>query len=44
MPRELALDFEKNTTLILFIKNKLYKDSNPNAYLATLLFFDQAQG
>jgi N-acetylglucosamine kinase-like BadF-type ATPase len=40
MPRELALDFEKEYNLDPdFIKNKLYKDSNPNAYLATFAKF-----
>ncbi len=40
MPKELAADFEKEYNLDAdFIKNKLYKEPNPNAYLATFAKF-----
>jgi len=40
MPKELALEFEKEYDLDAdFIKNKLYKEPNPNAYLATFAKF-----
>jgi N-acetylglucosamine kinase-like BadF-type ATPase len=40
MPKELALEFEKEYDLDPdFIKNKLYKEPNPNAYLATFAKF-----
>lgn len=40
MPKELALEFEKEYDLDAdFIKNKLYKEANPNAYLATFAKF-----
>jgi N-acetylglucosamine kinase-like BadF-type ATPase len=40
MPKELALEFEKEYDLSPdYIKNKLYKESNPNAYLATFAKF-----
>jgi len=40
MPKELALEFEKEYNLDAdFIKNKLYKEPNPNAYLATFAKF-----
>jgi N-acetylglucosamine kinase-like BadF-type ATPase len=40
MPKELAADFEKEYNLDPdFIKNKLYKEPNPNAYLATFAKF-----
>jgi N-acetylglucosamine kinase-like BadF-type ATPase len=40
MPKDLALEFEKEYDLSPdFIKNKLYKESNPNAYLATFAKF-----
>ncbi|UFH35228.1 N-acetylglucosamine kinase [Flavobacterium acetivorans] len=40
MPKELALQFEKEYDLDPdFIKNKLYKEPNPNAYLATFAKF-----
>jgi N-acetylglucosamine kinase-like BadF-type ATPase len=40
MPKELALEFEKEYDLDPdFIKNKLYKEANPNAYLATFAKF-----
>lgn len=40
MPKELAVEFEKEYDLSPdFIKNKLYKESNPNAYLATFAKF-----
>ncbi len=40
MPKDLALEFEKEYDLSAdFIKNKLYKESNPNAYLATFAKF-----
>ncbi len=40
MPKELAIEFEKEYDLSPdFIKNKLYKEANPNAYLATFAKF-----
>ncbi len=40
MPKELAVEFEKMYNLDPdFIKNKLYKEPNPNAYLATFAKF-----
>ena len=40
MPKELAVEFEKEHDLDPdFIKNKLYKEPNPNAYLATFAKF-----
>jgi N-acetylglucosamine kinase-like BadF-type ATPase len=40
MPKELAVEFEKEYNLEPdFIKNKLYKEPNPNAYLATFAKF-----
>ena len=40
MPKELAVEFEKEYNLDAdFIKNKLYKEPNPNAYLATFAKF-----
>lgn len=40
MPQDLAVEFEKEYDLDPdFIKNKLYKESNPNAYLATFAKF-----
>jgi N-acetylglucosamine kinase-like BadF-type ATPase len=40
MPKELAVEFEKEYNLDAdFIKNKLYKEANPNAYLATFAKF-----
>ena len=40
MPKELAKEFEKEYNLDPdFIKNKLYKEPNPNAYLATFAKF-----
>lgn len=40
MPKELAVEFEKEYDLSAdFIKNKLYKEANPNAYLATFAKF-----
>ena len=40
MPKELAAVFEKEYNLDPdFIKNKLYKEANPNAYLATFAKF-----
>jgi N-acetylglucosamine kinase-like BadF-type ATPase len=40
MPKELAIEFEKEYDLDAdFIKNKLYKEANPNAYLATFAKF-----
>ncbi len=40
MPKELAIEFEKEYDLDPdFIKNKLYKEANPNAYLATFAKF-----
>jgi N-acetylglucosamine kinase-like BadF-type ATPase len=40
MPAELAVEFEKEYDLDAdFIKNKLYKEPNPNAYLATFAKF-----
>lgn len=40
MPQELAVEFEKEYNLEPdFIKNKLYKEPNPNAYLATFAKF-----
>lgn len=40
MPKELAIDFEKEYNLDPdFIKSKLYKEPNPNAYLATFAKF-----
>ncbi len=40
MPQELALEFEKEYNLDPdFIKSKLYKEPNPNAYLATFAKF-----
>jgi N-acetylglucosamine kinase-like BadF-type ATPase len=40
MPKELAQDFEKEYNVEPdFIKNKLYKEPNPNAYLATFAKF-----
>jgi N-acetylglucosamine kinase-like BadF-type ATPase len=40
MPKELASEFEKEYNLDPdFIKNKLYKEPNPNAYLATFAKF-----
>ena len=40
MPKELALEFEKEYNLDPdYIKNKLYKEANPNAYLATFAKF-----
>ncbi|MDD5150185.1 MAG: N-acetylglucosamine kinase [Flavobacterium sp.] len=40
MPKELAIEFEKEYNLDPdFIKNKLYKEPNPNAYLATFAKF-----
>jgi N-acetylglucosamine kinase-like BadF-type ATPase len=40
MPRELALEFEEEYNLDAdFIKNNLYKEPNPNAYLATFAKF-----
>lgn len=40
MPKELAVEFEKEYDLSAdFIKSKLYKEPNPNAYLATFAKF-----
>lgn len=40
MPKELATEFEKEYNLDAdFIKNKFYKEPNPNAYLATFAKF-----
>jgi N-acetylglucosamine kinase-like BadF-type ATPase len=40
MPKELAVEFEKEYNLDPdFIKSKLYKEPNPNAYLATFAKF-----
>ncbi|OYX85671.1 MAG: N-acetylglucosamine kinase [Flavobacteriales bacterium 32-34-25] len=40
MPKELAVEFEKEFNVDPdFIKNKLYKEDNPNAYLATFAKF-----
>jgi N-acetylglucosamine kinase-like BadF-type ATPase len=40
MPKELAVEFEKEYNLDPdYIKNKLYKEANPNAYLATFAKF-----
>ncbi|PWB22889.1 N-acetylglucosamine kinase [Flavobacterium sp. HTF] len=40
MPKDLAAEFEKEYNLDAdFIKNKLYKEPNPNAYLATFAKF-----
>ena len=40
MPKELAVEFEKDFDVDPdFIKNKLYKEPNPNAYLATFAKF-----
>ncbi|MFA9188439.1 N-acetylglucosamine kinase [Flavobacterium sp. FBOR7N2.3] len=40
MPAELAVEFEKDFDVDPdFIKNKLYKEANPNAYLATFAKF-----
>ncbi len=40
MPKELAVEFEKEYNVDPdFIKNKLYKEENPNAYLATFAKF-----
>jgi N-acetylglucosamine kinase-like BadF-type ATPase len=40
MPNELAVKFEKEYNVDTdFIKNKLYKEANPNAYLATFAKF-----
>jgi N-acetylglucosamine kinase-like BadF-type ATPase len=40
MPKDLAVAFEKEYDMDPdFIKNKLYKESNPNAYLATFAKF-----
>lgn len=40
MPKDLALEFEKEYNLDPdFIKSKLYKEPNPNAYLATFAKF-----
>ena len=40
MPKELAIEFEKEYNLDPdYIKNQLYKESNPNAYLATFAKF-----
>ncbi|WP_310558036.1 N-acetylglucosamine kinase [Flavobacterium sp.] len=40
MPKELAIEFEKEYDLSPdYIKNKLYKEPNPNAYLATFAKF-----
>lgn len=40
MPKELAVEFEKEYDLSPdYIKNKLYKEPNPNAYLATFAKF-----
>lgn len=40
MPKDLAKDFEKEFNVDAdFIKNKLYKEPNPNAYLATFAKF-----
>jgi N-acetylglucosamine kinase-like BadF-type ATPase len=40
MPKELAVEFEKEYDLDAdYIKNKLYKEPNPNAYLATFAKF-----
>ncbi len=40
MPKELALELEKEFNVEPdFIKNKLYKEDNPNAYLATFAQF-----
>ncbi len=40
MPKELAIEFEKEYNVDPdFIKNKLYKEENPNAYLATFAKF-----
>jgi N-acetylglucosamine kinase-like BadF-type ATPase len=40
MPKELAVEFEKEYDLDAdFVKNKLYKEPNPNAYLATFAKF-----
>jgi len=40
MPKELAVEFEKEYNLDPdYIKNKLYKEPNPNAYLATFAKF-----
>jgi N-acetylglucosamine kinase-like BadF-type ATPase len=40
MPKELAVKFEKEYNVDPdFIKNKLYKEDNPNAYLATFAKF-----
>ncbi|TRX21939.1 N-acetylglucosamine kinase [Flavobacterium franklandianum] len=40
MPKELVIEFEKEYDLEPdFVKNKLYKEPNPNAYLATFAKF-----
>jgi N-acetylglucosamine kinase-like BadF-type ATPase len=40
MPKELAVEFEKEYDLDAdYIKSKLYKEANPNAYLATFAKF-----
>ena len=40
MPADLALEFEKEFNVDAdFIKNKFYKEPNPNAYLATFAKF-----
>lgn len=40
MPKELATEFEKEYNMDAdYIKNKLYKEPNPNAYLATFAKF-----
>lgn len=40
MPKDLAVEFEKEFNVDPdFIKNKLYKEENPNAYLATFAKF-----
>lgn len=40
MPKEMAAEFEKEYNLDAdYIKNKLYKEPNPNAYLATFAKF-----
>jgi hypothetical protein len=40
MPQHLAVEFEKEYDMTPdFIKSKLYKESNPNAYLATFAKF-----
>jgi N-acetylglucosamine kinase-like BadF-type ATPase len=40
MPKELATEFEKDFNVDAdYIKNKLYKEPNPNAYLATFAKF-----